>query len=439
ENQRIESEKEELDEENERLKTLHSLRLELFSRLSHDLRTPVNSLIGLARLLHDEVHTPTGAQYLRSIEAAAHFMDGLVNDILDFGRLGVGKIRFEQATFSLREVLRDMERSFRFAVGEKGLSFRVEVAEDVPEFLVGDKARLKQILYNLIGNAVTYTERGGVKVKVALLKSEGESISVRFCVQDTGIGIRETELERIFEPFAQAERNGMRNQGGTGLGLAIVRQLVELQGGNIEAHSTPGEGSAFGFELNFEVDPKGPEQIPPMDLQLGEAEILVVDDNLLNRKVIAELLSRSGAHAFTAENGKIALELLAVQHFHLVLMDMKMPQMDGWETIHAIRTSSCEKMHNIPVIALTGREDPQPLFHAGFSDTLRKPVRPEVLVETVQRWLGRTSVRSIALNGDLDMDYLQEAAAGDDDLLKEMVRIYLSETPRAVEKMLTLC
>ena len=356
---------------------------DFLSTMSHEIRTPLNVVIGMARLLMDEDPKPEQLEYLKSLQFSANNLLVIINDILDFSKIEAGKVKLERINFSIREVVEGVVNAFLFRAEEKNIDLKFEVGEGVPERAIGDQVRLTQILNNLVSNAIKFTERGFVSIHVTSLNSRGEHTDIRFEVRDSGIGISQDKIRTIFNSFTQATTDTTRKFGGTGLGLTICKQLVELQGGSIQVKSKEKIGSTFGFTLPYRKTEQ--QVLPPVseveDYQLDNIRVLLVEDNPANRMVACSFLGKMGVQVAVAENGVEALRLVQAQSFDIVLMDLQMPHMDGYEATQAIRKLG-GKYKKLPIIALTAdvvSDVKERAAEAGMNDYLSKPFNPGVL------------------------------------------------------------
>jgi len=363
---------------------------EFLANMSHEIRTPMAGIIGLAGLLAKGELSEKERHYVATIEGSADALLELIDDVLDFSKIEAGKLSVEPESFDLRALV---ERIVDLLRPRKGSEIELEVLwhSGIPPYLYGSASRLRQVLLNLLGNALKFTERGRVELEIASSRGREGQTRVDFSVRDTGIGIGKEAQQRLFEPFTQEEGASNRRFGGTGLGLAISRRLVELMGGDIGFDSLPGAGSHFYFSLPFEVAlaPAEAEDTLSSGFELAGRRVLVAEDNPVNRMVVLALLENHGLEAMAVSNGYEVLEALDQSSFDLILMDCQMPELDGYEATRRIRLLEGSTRH-VPILALTANAlvgDEEKCLEAGMDAYLSKPFTEERLIGCLRRYL----------------------------------------------------
>ena len=372
---------------------------EFISVISHEIRTPLNAIVGVAHLLGTTTLTDAQKKYVRTLRSSSDNLLALINDILDFSKIAAGKVKIEQRPFDLRQLVHGIIVAMQVKVDEKGVALALRYDPEAPARLIGDPVKVGQVLTNLLGNAVKFTERGSVALFVDVVRREGDSIVLRFEVRDTGIGIPADRLPHIFEDFTQASYDIGMKYGGSGLGLAICRKLVEMHGGRIHVESVPGEGSAFSFEIAFEAAGAAAEEAEasaPAGALAG-SKMLVVDDNEVNVFVLTGFLQNWGATCDVAASGERAIDLVRERDYDAVLMDLRMPDLDGYEATRRIRALDVPRFAKLPIEAVSastrmGQGDA--IAAAGFSDFIGKPIDPDLLLAKLTAIVGHRGFAS---------------------------------------------
>jgi PAS domain S-box-containing protein len=418
---------------------------QFLSNMSHEIRTPMNAIIGFTKIMFKTELTAKQKEYLTAIELSGNSLIVLINDILDLAKVDAGKMTFEKTPFRMASSISAMLYLFEIKVQEKNLLLIKEYDDNIPDVLLGDPARLHQIILNLVSNAVKFTSTGKIVVNVRLIDEDEENVKIEFSISDTGIGIALDKLEQIFDNFQQESTGTSRLYGGTGLGLAIVKQLVEAQGGCINVESTIGVGSNFRFILNFQKtdeDAAIDTELFVLDDEIKNIKVLVVEDIPLNQLLMKTLLDDFGFERDVASNGKIAIEMLKEKSYDIILMDLQMPEMNGFEATQHIR----EKMHsNIPIIALTAdvtTVDLKKCKAVGMNDYAAKPVDEKLLYSKIVGLVIKPSKPEenekpidIPEKKVIDMTNLRRLTKSNSETLLEMIELYLEQTPRILKAM----
>jgi len=423
---------------------------QFLSNMSHEIRTPLNAIIGFTKVVLKTELTEKQREYIDAIKISGDALIVLINDILDLAKVEAGKMTFEQIPFKLSASIYAMLHLFEPKIVEKKLELEKQYDNSIPEVLIGDPVRLHQIILNLVSNAIKFTTKGKITVSVQLIKEDDKKVTLEFAITDTGIGIAEDKLGSIFDKFQQASSGTARLYGGTGLGLAIAKQLVVAQGGEIWVESKLGKGSTFTFTLNFK---KAKEQVVTetdsnvhVEPEANNVRVLVAEDVTLNQLLMKTLLEDVGYIADIAANGKIAIEKLQKGKYDIILMDLQMPEMNGYKATQYIRNTM--KL-DIPIIALTAdvtTADVEKCKAIGMNDYISKPVDERILYKKISIYLkdktarkpevssGEKSIKSVQKK-IINLDFLKRLTKNNPEMISEMIKVYLDETPKLINVM----
>ena len=368
-------------------------KAQFLSTITHELRTPLYAVTGLTHLLLDENPKPHQKEHLNSLKFSGEYLLSLINNILDLNKLEANKVEIERTSFNLEKRVKDVLVALRKTADDKKNNLHLEYDNNIPPKLMGDPLKLSQILINLIGNSLKFTQNGDVYVRVRQLEQDDSKVRLHFEVEDNGVGISKKKQKSIFETFSQASLQINRKFGGTGLGLSIVKNLLELMGSKIQLESTLGKGSKFWFDINFMIDEEVPADAPatvvPFEVDydaLANRNILVVEDNKINQMITKKILEKNKMHCLVADNGTDAINLVKENNFDLVLMDIHMPGISGIEATQEIRKFD----RDLPIIALTAvtiDENLEEFYKAGFNEIIPKPFKTEEFFEKIYRTL----------------------------------------------------
>ncbi len=435
---------------------LQKAKQQFLANISHEIRTPINGIAGLANLLHQDLQSEDLTSYLSAIQHSAENLKVIINDILDLSAIESGKLKFEKIAFNLHDLLPPLINTFTYQAKEKKLNLSYALDEKLNTILVGDPVRLNQILINLISNSVKFTNAGSIQVICTADLQQRGTCWVRIEVIDTGVGIAEEKIDTIFESFSQADASVTRRYGGTGLGLTIVKQLVELQEGKISVDSKLHRGSTFRVMLPYEIGKakklkQAATGIKSIETHPGKnMHVLLVEDNDINRLYAKSILKNWQTHTETAENGLVAIEKLKNEWFDVVLMDVQMPVMDGYETTKAIRNMEAPN-NTVPIIALTAnatKVDIEKCLACGMNDFLPKPFTPDDLYRKLfhdlkivpKKDVQKKEIKEIGKPSSVvhyDLNYLRDVSGNNQEFMKEMVLTFINTIPSVLDDMVS--
>ncbi len=428
----------------EAAESLNHQKDSFIANVSHEIRTPIHAVLGFTELLLEQERDRQKISYLKSVKTAGDNLMFIINDILDLSKIEAGIIQMHAANFRLKQVVENVFSILHLNAKQKQLKLTYSISSGVPEYLLGDSNRLSQVLLNLLGNALKFTHKGKVELEIDFVEMQVDQHLIKFTVTDTGIGIEEDKLEKIFQRFSQADESISRTFGGTGLGLNISRQLVERQNGTMEVESKIGEGTKFTFSIPYPAGTKPEDQEPALEedkVIFTTGRILLCEDNELNQRLIEAILKEKKFTVDIAGNGVAGIELFKKNEYDLVLMDLQMPQQDGRETTRIIRH---ELNSPVPVVALTANFlniEREKCLQEGMNDYLSKPFKREELFEMINRWINKYRQEKFSVrrfNGykaAVSLKHLEEMSDGNVEFQQEMISLFLENSEKSMKQM----
>ena len=448
----------ELEAANKKANKLRKDKEDFFAYTSHEIRTPLNAVVGMSQLLSETDLNKQQKHYLKTINSSTKNILFLVNDVLDLTKIEKGAIQLESIPFSLKEIINGICHSLSFKTRDKNVELTADIDSRIPELVLGDPVRVNQILLNLVDNAVKFTENGKVTIKLSEVMNSSESLSINFTIVDTGIGINEEKIDHIFDSFKQESSETTRQYGGTGLGLAISKELVHLMGGKLSVKSTYGIGSTFYFELVFKkaADKSKMEKSVTLEnndaVLLSDLSILLVDDNKLNRDVFYDLINnqKRNVKVDMAEDGIIAIEKLNKFTYDIVLMDLQMPNKDGFETAKHIRNEMSDNIKDIPIIAMTAHVlegVSKKCLDVGMNDCISKPLNVKLLTQKINSIFRINDDASTSIiveeSGDkkkegsvVDLSIIKKISKNKPEKIIKYIDLYLKSVPLDLNEMI---
>ena len=418
------------------------------ANMSHEIRTPLSGILGFTNLLQKRPLDETSREFVSSIQRSGENLMAIINDILDLSKIEAGMMRITPGIFSINGLVNSVETFFVERAKEKGLKISSKIDTSIPDTLIGDATRLTQILVNLIGNAIKFTHQGNITIEIYNKQQSENEVIIGFKISDTGIGIDKEKLNEVFERFNQGEDSTTRNYGGTGLGLSIVKSLILLQNGDIEVTSEPGKGTTFHFYIPYTIAKEQLNLVPKIDTDYfkditnSPLKVLIVDDNAINQSLMKHLLSQWNIYFETANNGLEAVEFLKSNDYDLVLMDIQMPQMDGYVATQTIRE---ELKLNTPIIAMTAHAlagEREKCLSRGMNEYISKPIKEEELFKLISNFGLQENKNTETKTEEndyvyefIDLTYMKSISNGDKDFEKTVTQQFLDKVPTHLQEL----